>query len=379
MQSRYRLIPTILGDSAILVAALAFNLIVATAIHAGPRIVGPEDPAGKEVRETAAAFYHDISDGNAAAAHALFAGPADHGAVLDAELEAVAASREMMRSILSHFGPDNANLLSSSAIITFLRFGDRALTGMVVLNGSEAATAGGSEPDHGLLLRKVDGKWKVIHATRESHRTATARKYYTLVSAAYDDVRRKVDRGELKTADAALTAMQKKLDALNGQRSTDPEDTGRALVPSTQLAPTAERLRSLMGRQISSPQVGDFIDSLTVTPGLGEYSTVVFVNVPELGFDLSFKQPEGRLQAVHLYGGGADVRFGRYTGALPAGLAFGQPRIDVERRLGRPASFSGWIESGVAAEYPNLKLLVQYAPGPNAFRIARKSARQRAL
>jgi hypothetical protein len=56
--------------------------------------------------------------------------------------------------------------------------------------------------------------------------------------------------------------------------------------------------------------------------------------------------------------------FGRYTGALPVGLAFGQPRIDVERRLGRPASFSGSIESGVAAEYPNLKLLIQYAPGP---------------
>jgi SecD-like export protein len=135
-------------------------------------------------------------------------------------------------------------------------------------------------------------------------------------------------------------------------------------VPATQLAPTAERLRSLMGRQISSPQVGDFIDSLTVTPGLGEYSTVVFVNVPELGFDLSFKQPGGRLQAVHLYGSGAGVRFGRYTGALPAGLAFGQKRIDVERRLGRPASFSGWIESGISAEYPNLKLLVQYDPGP---------------
>jgi hypothetical protein len=234
---------------------------------------------------------------------------------------------------------------------------------MIVLNGNEAATAAGSEPDNGLLLRKTEGRWKVIRTTHHSRGPVTAPQYFALLIAAYDDVRRKVDHGEFQTADAALTALGKKLDALNGQRPTEPEDAGRAPVPATQPAPTAERLRSLMGRQMFSPQVTEVIDLLPCMPTLSEYSSELFVNVPELGFDLSFKLPEGRLQAVHLYGGGDHV-FSRYAGAVPAGLVFGQPRIDVERRLGRPASYSGWITSGVAAEYPNLKLLAQYAPGP---------------
>ena len=346
-----------------LIAAALLACTITTTAAAGPRIVGPQDADAKEVRDTAAKFYHDLADGNADAAHALFDGPQDHAALLDAELDAVAASRRVARSILSHFGPDNSNLLTSSAVAMFRRVGDRQSNAMVVLNGDDAATAGAAEPDNGLLLRKIAGHWKVVRTTYGIRSPVVARAHFALLTDAYDDVRKKVDGGEVKSADAALAMLEKTIDALDEQRPLKAAGALPAPPPTTQPAPTAERLRSLIGRQLFSAEVEDAIASLPCTPRLSEYPAALFVNVPELGFDLSLELPAGRVTAVHLYGDGNDA-FSRYPGALPAGLAFDRPRIDIERRLGRPPGYLGSVQSGVSAEYPNLKLLLQYGPGP---------------
>lgn len=56
-------------------------------VEAEPRIVMPDDPAGKEVREVAVAFLAKIGDGDARGAKEHFAGEADQAELLTAYVD----------------------------------------------------------------------------------------------------------------------------------------------------------------------------------------------------------------------------------------------------------------------------------------------------
>ena len=147
-------------------------------VMAGPHLVFPQDPAGEPIRETAAMFFQKIAGGDAAGAKAMFVGPPEHAALLDAELRAVAASERLNVAAEAKFGKsDAAKVVPTGAL--FQRLTQYERTALVIVDGDDASTAAGLVPNLGLDLHRENGRWNIVHLTIKYNQTAFPIKFYT--------------------------------------------------------------------------------------------------------------------------------------------------------------------------------------------------------
>ena len=81
-------------------------LVCVLARHAGAqtRLVFPEDPAGDEIRATAASFWNAVADGDKAKALSFCSDTVESPAFLDSSISNLKASEELRTALISRFG-----------------------------------------------------------------------------------------------------------------------------------------------------------------------------------------------------------------------------------------------------------------------------------
>jgi hypothetical protein len=331
---------------------------------AEPRIVLPHDPAGDEIHKTAHDFLQKISDGDADGAKALFAGPADHEALLEAEVRFFADMKKFSASIAAkgEFKGELRDALEKNLLHNTI---EDQLKRPVIRNGDFASVCARGTPDTGLDLQCIDGKWKVIHLTCRFRETAGPTKFYTEMRQVVGRVKSLIDAGKPDSDPEMVKACDAMRRRLNDGWLFDDSIHPRAVSeaerpPTTQPAPDLAHLETLVGKPLSDPEVQAIVPSLGGLPRMTAFHDRIYIESYETGLSFSIAMPKGELDAIHVYGPG-DPEYFPFSGTLPHDLRFGESRAAVEKSLGRPSFFGGGGSVPLNVTYPRLGLAVDYA------------------
>src|SRR6185437_10592944 len=126
-----------------IVAAVAALLMACIQSSANPRIVVGSDPDADQVRTVAQNFYLKIAAVDKAGAKALFAGPPEHEAILDAQLHFVGAAEKCIETLKKRFG--EAGMSDRDSVGDMFRaWAAKQPKHPMILNGNFACLSGGS-------------------------------------------------------------------------------------------------------------------------------------------------------------------------------------------------------------------------------------------
>ncbi|MDB5332769.1 MAG: hypothetical protein JWP03_3920 [Phycisphaerales bacterium] len=331
--------------------------------QAGPRIVLPTDAEGTDVRAAAADFLGKVADCDVAGAKALFAGPAEQEQLLEAQFRYAAASEKLRKALADRFGEETANKVPGAA---FFRSRAKVQSEMpLMLNGDSACVAAGQNLDTGLDLQRIAGNWKVTHLLIEHHKTNGFLDFYTSAARDFDEARAKLNAGGFDSGASALQDLNQRL--ANTLTKIAPIHSLPTTRPSARPQPPAApnafvdaaAVQAAMGKPIGSEEGKALIAALPATPRLMGLMRWIFVASYESGTTLTFRAADGALQGANFTVADSNGTE-KYPGALPSGLSFNDARIDVERKLGRPATSHSGASFPYEADYPRLRLHLTY-------------------
>jgi hypothetical protein len=196
----------------------------------------------------------------------------------------------------------------------------------IVVNGDFASVASRGVPDEGLDLQRINGSWKIIHLTTHFRETSGPTKFYMEATDAADHVRNLIEEGKQETDDGLRTAMKAMMNRLDAAWAPEKRDASAILLQpkaaATQPIVDVSKLAPLIGMPMRDPSVQAIVPSLPGLPRIRLHRAGLFINSYEAGLSFSFgKPPIGELQAIHIYGAGADPEFSRFSGVLPNGLS----------------------------------------------------------
>jgi len=350
-----------------LVLSIWITLLSSTCpANAEPRVPGPDDPTRIEIVATVSQFINKLADGDEPAVKALFSGDRDQAALLDAYLERLKAYEHLSATLAPKLGP--TVLPPGYQVAAKLRAraresGDR----IICINGDRASvsTGGAGTDDHGLMLRRRDGKWTVTHLTGRVLGMTFLTEYLRADASLARVVEADFTSGKVATRADLRTSFERHSDPVIAlvYRPDPRSGPAPAATPAHWNTPTAEQLVKLPGIPLPSANYDALFASLPGVPLVSGSSKKGLVLAEEGGICLTVDmKPPRRLWAIELYADGADF-YAQYAGELPHGLAFSDRRADVEKKLGRPPLCSGGGKQLFCAEYPTLGLTIHYLNG----------------
>lgn len=346
---------------AIILLAAAISALFCSPASAQPHFILSGDPTATVIHQLAKDFLQRVSCEDASGAMALFAGPADHRALLEAQLRCFAHANKMARALAK----------TADAKVTTDRFNERLLHGapeeqeqrVIIRNGDLATIAGSMTPDSGLDFQLIEGKWKVIHLIASPRDLTGPTKFYNEVTDACDRALAMIDAGksdkdpEYRNAGKAIMSRLRK-SWLDDPTEKPVNESGLPLV-KVEAAPSLHRLAGAIGKPLADPDVQAIISSLPGLPRISLFKDIFFITSHEAGLALNFGWPSAKLIGVYVYGPG-NAEYFPYPGTLPHDLKFSEPRGSVEMKLGRASFYGGGDTLPLTAFYSRAGLGIDY-------------------
>jgi len=348
-------------DRRIIILTMALLVSWRAVVRAEPRIVMPDNPAGKDARDAAAAFFAKIAQGDARGAKEQFAGEADQLELVNAYVDWVSSYETLAKQVKDRFGETDPRKGVPPIGPLMQSYAERQLEKFMVLNGDRASIAADDKLfDEGMELRQINGVWKVTHLNCD-HRSKGLEKVLQAYAAAARSVSQDLQAkrfSSIEEAMSALSTQSKKAEEMMRKRGFDAPRELPATPAVKWAAPDSEVLAKYWGKTLFSPEFKKLVSTMPGMPHLFILPESLRLTAEDAGITLVFDS-NGGLKLILLYGEGIEG-FRQYPGALPKGLAFGETRKNVEAALGRPNESSSG-RYGYSATYPQLGFAFDYA------------------
>jgi hypothetical protein len=345
----------------------SFVLLTATSLdaRAETRILAGNDKDAVAILAAVTEFKAAVADGNSDAARALFAGDAEHTAIVSAFLDWTNSAEHLRKGLEEKYDPANFPkvLLISKGLHAQL---EGMKNRIVVVNGDRASISPAGVLDRGMRLRLVDGKWKVTHMTG---RPIDAKPYGQLlrgVAGKYQAAEADYTSGKLKSLEDVLERLlilddSERKGLLATSQLQQPMPVEQLPRPAKWQPPAPDLLLKLLVTPAPSDDITRLYSSLPGIPFVSGTEEFFSVFDDEAGIEITQElKPTRRLFSINFYARGVHG-CAQYQGQLPHGPSFADTRADVERKLGRPPIIRGGAsDAPIYAVYPTLGLTVEY-------------------
>jgi hypothetical protein len=346
--------------AAILISGIVFGLFTLR-VDAQTRLVFPEDPAGDEIRATAASFWNAVADGDRAKALSFCSDRVASIDFLDSSLSNVKASGELQKLIISRLG-NSRDVQEISASAAYQREAKSARKSWFAMNGNcISMSTDVSLFNLGLELQNLGGKWLITRLKTQGPQFAPVnQEIVDLYVRTSIDCKAAIEDGALKNVDDLMKWRTRQLQLGRAaiyesaaSKTTKPTDIKleKSIASST-------KLQGMLGHGIQSDDVVKLIASFPATPGLHVTPSKIEINSDATGIFMEFASDSRKLNLITLSGG--DPAYLRYPDALPEGLSFTERRADVEVMLGKPFRSGGGGHTSYWAEYPDCGIRIDY-------------------
>ncbi len=156
-----------------------------------------------QIRDVAGRFILAMAEGQFDQARRLFAGEDDDEQLMEAYVDAILASQELRKSLADRYG--RSDWIAHVGVDANLRNMYRqVLEKPIDASGEEATMPPGTSFDNGLLLRRIDGEWRVISMSCVPNRRDIMLKVLPVIRKSCREVSNEIDAGQYETADTAM-------------------------------------------------------------------------------------------------------------------------------------------------------------------------------